>query len=87
MHKIFQVFVFAWMTLCASCATAPRELPPKQQETKAVILPPLPCVREIDWLGRMQSFLQGKLPEPPNNKRNCGQPLGPMKPAEALSNQ
>lgn len=56
--------------LLTACATAPRPVQVLQVCPIPPALEPLPDgALEHDYIGTMQRFLQGKLPEQPNYKR------------------
>jgi hypothetical protein len=59
-------WIFALAILCASCGTVP-------QGPQSLQAPPLSRAEqealERDFIGRMQNFLQGKLPQQPDSKK------------------
>lgn len=59
--------IVALLTACAS-------VPPVQITQTCPVIPPLdplpPGALEHDFIGRMESFLQGRLPEPPSFRPN-----------------
>lgn len=70
MPRITNVFSFVLISCLASCGSVP---PVPSKPTDPIRLPPLPapCAQERDWLGRMESFLQGKLPPLLPNSKTC----------------